>query len=213
MSYMPAAYTAWKCPKASALVPYFIMQNSGSSVKAKKFRAVMFNDRDDFGVIESILKSNWLTVIADGREVEVDPSRLAKLLEKAAAQWLVEHNETLVPRDVLLQLLDGALKAEAGPHYKVYDRGGRELGLGELLDKLLPDTRLYPVSDSEYFLAPVRPLTRRDVWRLCHTLVAIARSDRREALKIYYSAFAEGGEGGDPLKWYHERLTQIYRLR
>jgi len=183
------------------------MQNSSSDVKAKKFRAVMFNDEDDFGVIESILKSNWLTVAAGSREVEVDPDRLAKLLERADARWLVERNEALVPRNVLLQLLDSILRAEAGLHYKIYDRGGRELGLGELLDKLLPDTRLYPVSDSEYFLAPIEPLTRRDVWRLCHTLVAIARSGRGEAIRIYYGAFAE--ESDDPLKWYHKKLARL----
>jgi len=156
---------------------------------------------------------DWPTVVADGKRIEIDPSRLARLLERAAAQWLVEHVEVIVPREVLLQLLDGALRAEVGSQdYKIYDRSGRKLGLDKLLDKLLPDTQLYPVSVSEYFLAPMQPRTRRDVWRLCRVLVAVARLGREEAAKIYYSAFAEEGESGDPLKWYHEKLAQIYRL-
>jgi len=58
----------------------------------------------------------------------------------------------------------------------------------------------------------MEPLTCCDVWRLCRVLTAIARLGREEAAEFYYSAFAEGGESGDPLKWYHEKLAQVYRL-
>jgi len=176
------------------------------------FGAVMFDDRDSFGIIEAISKADWLTIVAGGKKLEVDPRALAGRLEEAAARWLVERNEALVPREVLLQLLDGVIKAETrSQDYKVYDRGGREVGLGELLDVLLQDTRLYSVSDSEYFLAPIEPLTHRDAWRLCRVLTAIARSGR-EAVELYCNAFAEGCGGNDPFKWYHEKLTQVYGL-
>jgi len=187
------------------------MKNSDSSTKVKK-GAVIFDDRDSFGIIKSILRMDWPIVAANGKRVEIDPSRLARLLERTAAQWIVERGEALVPREVLLQLLDSVVRGEVrAQDYKIYRKDYKELSLSELLDALLPDTNLYPVSDSEYFLAPIEPSTRRDAWHLCRVLVAAARSGWEEALKVYHRAFA-GEDGGEPIKWYYERLVQAYGL-
>jgi len=192
----------------------------GDSIRIVRIWAAMFDEEDSSGIIKWILQSGRPVSVAGSGGYEVSLDKLARRIEGAAARWLAERGEVLVPRELLLRLLDEAIRAETGADaYLIYDRSGKQLGRDEALDLMLRRTRLYPVADGLYFLAPLELRSHADVWLLSRALSEIgnaARSgsaDRERVAKIYYDAFAEGGGGTEPLKWYHEKVAQTYGLR